>query len=200
MKKILFIAIFSILCTFPLLFPHSITAQSSDAGTDQSGAARIRPQGQQQDTARDYNDAGTRETQQYYSNDYSDAGTNGQSRSGSSGEGSDVSVDILSPEEMRSLINETIGVNVGGQAGDTLKFGTILSELYPFLMVFSGISLFVMLVWGGFEMLSNPLEQKAQDAGKQRIMWAAIGFVLMFVSFWLAQLIEIIFGINILKS
>lgn len=73
-----------------------------------------------------------------------------------------------------------------------------ISELLPYLFTFAGLILFVMLIWGGFEMLSGASDPKAQDNGKQRIMNAVIGFILLFCSYWLAQIVQAIFGINIL--
>ncbi len=74
----------------------------------------------------------------------------------------------------------------------------ILSELLPYLMTFGGLILFIMLIWGGFEMLGGAADPKAQQAGKSRITSALIGFILLFSSYWLAQLVQTIFGISIL--
>lgn len=74
----------------------------------------------------------------------------------------------------------------------------IISQLLPYLLTFGGLILFVMLIWGGFEMLTGAANPKAQDAGKQRITAALIGFILLFSSYWLAQLVQTIFGISIL--
>ncbi len=74
----------------------------------------------------------------------------------------------------------------------------VISALLPFLFTFAGLILFVMIVWGGFEMLTGAANPKSQEAGKQRIMNAIIGFVILFVAYWLAQILETLFGISIL--
>lgn len=74
----------------------------------------------------------------------------------------------------------------------------ILNALIPYLFTFAGLILFVMLLWGGFEMLSGAATPKSQEAGKQRITAALTGFALLFMSYWFAQIIEYIFGLNIL--
>ncbi len=76
--------------------------------------------------------------------------------------------------------------------------GGILSALLPWLFTFAGLILFIMLLWGGFEMLSGAATPKSQEAGKQRITAALTGFALLFMSYWFAQIIEYIFGLNIL--
>lgn len=75
----------------------------------------------------------------------------------------------------------------------------ILSVILPYLFTFAGLILFIMLLWGGFEMLTGAANPKAQEAGKARMTAAIIGFLLIFASYWLAQILQIVFGISILK-
>lgn len=73
-----------------------------------------------------------------------------------------------------------------------------INELLPYLFSLAGVILFMMLVWGGFEMMYGAADTKAQEAGKHRITAALIGFTLLFVSYWIAQILQFIFGVNIL--
>ena len=95
-------------------------------------------------------------------------------------------------------IETAIGLNVGGKTAEGINIGVIISALLPYLYVFGGLILFVMLIWGGFEMMAGAAEAKSQEAGKQRITAAVIGFVILFASYWIAQLLQILFGIQIL--
>ena len=95
-------------------------------------------------------------------------------------------------------IESSIGLKIGKVSGEDITFGVVLSTLLPYLYVFGGMILFSMLIWGGFEMLAGAQDTKAQEAGKNRITAAAIGFILLFVSYWLAQLLQFLLGINIL--
>lgn len=95
-------------------------------------------------------------------------------------------------------IETSIGLKIGKASGEDITFGVVLSALLPYLYVFGGMILFSMLIWGGFEMLAGAQDTKAQEAGKNRITAAAIGFILLFVSYWLAQLLQFLLGINIL--
>lgn len=101
-------------------------------------------------------------------------------------------------QQIRSQIDSAVQLNIGGKNSSTLKLGDILSALLPYLYVAGGFILFLMMIWGGFEMLTGATEQKSQEAGKQRITTAVIGFILLFVSYWIAQILQIIFGIRIL--
>lgn len=76
--------------------------------------------------------------------------------------------------------------------------GGIITRTLAFLWPLAGLALFFMLVWGGFEILSKANDAKAMEAGKQRITMAILGFVLLFASFWIVQIISWIFGLSIL--
>lgn len=89
----------------------------------------------------------------------------------------------------------------GGITKQFVAFQTprgIISYLLPFLFTLAGLILFVMIIWGGFEMLTGAADPKKQEAGKQRITAGIIGFLIIFASYWLAQLLQTIFGISIL--
>lgn len=76
--------------------------------------------------------------------------------------------------------------------------GGIVSRLLQFLFPIAGLILFLMLVWGGFEILVKSTQgTKGIEAGKNRITAAIVGFLLLFATYWMAQIIEVIFGIVI---
>lgn len=78
--------------------------------------------------------------------------------------------------------------------------GGIISEVLSFAFPIAGIILFVMMIMAGFKILSGATNSKAVDEGKQMITSALIGFIILFAAYWIAQLIELIFGISILGN
>ncbi len=74
----------------------------------------------------------------------------------------------------------------------------IISRALPYLFTFSGLILFTMIIWGGFEMLGGASNPQSQEAGKHRITNAVVGFLLLFCSYFLAQLVELILRVDIL--
>jgi hypothetical protein len=76
--------------------------------------------------------------------------------------------------------------------------GGIISRILDFAFPIAGLILFVMIVWGGFEMLMGAADKKSVDAGRQRITAAIIGFFLLFVSFWIIRVVETVLGIKII--
>lgn len=119
---------------------------------------------------------------------------------GSSGESSGGETNGGATEKIRKNIDDAIGINLGRglTSSSVITFGAILTTLLPYLYTASGIILFVMIIVGGFEMLFGATEPKSQESGKQKITAAAIGFILLFVSYWVIQIVQIIFGIQIL--
>jgi hypothetical protein len=79
-----------------------------------------------------------------------------------------------------------------------LKPAGVFNRALYFLFPLAGLILFVMLVWGGFEMLTGAAKKQNLDAGKQRVTAAITGFILLFISYWLIQIIEYITGVIIL--
>lgn len=78
--------------------------------------------------------------------------------------------------------------------------GGIISKLLKsFIFPIAGIILFMMLLFGGFQMLTGATNSKSMEEGKTRITSAIIGFIILFAAYWIAQLLELIFGIRILS-
>ncbi|MFZ1721052.1 MAG: hypothetical protein WAU07_00950, partial [Microgenomates group bacterium] len=94
---------------------------------------------------------------------------------------------------------ETIEENAASDfATDLSTPGGIVTRLLEFAFPLAGLILFLMIVWGGFEILTGAATKKSVDAGKQRITAALLGFLLLFATYWIGQLLEVVFGIVIL--
>ncbi len=85
-----------------------------------------------------------------------------------------------------------------GTSAELSSPGGIISRVLRFAFPIAGLILFVMLVWAGFEILYNAAGSKSIQQGSQRATAAIVGFVLLFCSYFIMQLIEIVFGITIL--
>lgn len=96
-----------------------------------------------------------------------------------------------------------------GPSGTTIEFveptefklrdatiGDVVSRLFPLILAVAGLILFVMLLWGGYNlMFSGGDPQKAQSA-KQKVTAAIIGFVIVFTAFFVTQAVNFLFGID----
>jgi len=75
--------------------------------------------------------------------------------------------------------------------------GTLLTRVLVFAFPLAGLILFVMLIWAGLEVLRGA-SKKSKDEGKKRAESALIGFMLLFASFFLIQVLEVVFGLSII--
>ena len=101
----------------------------------------------------------------------------------------------------KSTINALNPLMIAGSTQSTQLStpGGIVSRMLSFIFPLAGLILFVMITWGGFEMILGATNgQKGLEAGKNRVTSAIVGFILLFCTYWLAQILEVVFGIKIL--
>lgn len=85
-------------------------------------------------------------------------------------------------------------------AAELSKPGSLISRLLSFVFPLAGMIMFVMLIAAGFEIMGAAATKKSIDTGKQRASAAVIGFILLFASYWLVQILELVFNIKILGN
>ena len=73
----------------------------------------------------------------------------------------------------------------------------IINALVPLIIVFSGVILLAMLIYGGFEMLTAAGNPEQAEKGKKRLTTSLIGFIVIFAAYWIIQIMEVILGVNI---
>jgi len=81
------------------------------------------------------------------------------------------------------------------------SIGEIISNLLQNIYVLAGILLFVLLIIGGVIFIIGAGNDSPEQAkkGKQAITAALIGFVVIFASYWIIRIIEIVTGMNIFE-
>lgn len=85
-----------------------------------------------------------------------------------------------------------------GLGGD-LNLGEIISEGLKIVYVLAGIILLIYLIMAGFQMMTGANDPKAKESAGKSITNAVIGFFILFVSYWVIQIVEVVLGISILK-
>jgi len=88
---------------------------------------------------------------------------------------------------------------IAGAEGFNQGIGGIISTLLQNIYVLAGIVLFILLIVGGLGFIigaggDNPEQAKK---GKQAITAALIGFAIIFCSYWIIKIIEIVTGLSI---
>lgn len=80
--------------------------------------------------------------------------------------------------------------------GTKANFGEIVTKAIPFVLAFAGMGLLLMLIAGGYGVLTSSGDAKKLAGAQQRITYAILGFIIIFVAFWLVQILATIFGLQ----
>lgn len=71
----------------------------------------------------------------------------------------------------------------------------MINLIVKVVFVGAGIVLFIMIVMAGFALIGG--DSKDKDKAKTTMTSAAIGFIVMFASYWIMQIIQLLTGINV---
>ncbi|KPJ70290.1 hypothetical protein AMJ51_02325 [Microgenomates bacterium DG_75] len=86
-----------------------------------------------------------------------------------------------------------------GFAFTNQPLGEVITALLPYIFVLAGLLLFGLLIWGGFGLLTSAGNPDKVKSAQTKLTNAVIGFIIIFVSYWLIQILQIIFGIGIFR-
>lgn len=100
-------------------------------------------------------------------------------------------VPTISFEELEK---EAASKFAGGDVGD------IVSALILYLFPIAGLLLLLYLLYGGFRWMTSGGDPKALAQARSAVTTALIGFVIVFISFWVVQLVGLILGIDAITA
>ena len=83
---------------------------------------------------------------------------------------------------------------VGGNIGD------IVSELLKYLLPLAGLLVLLYLLLGGFQLMTSGGDPKKTQEAKGKITNALVGFIIVFISYWLVQIVGTILGIEAITN
>lgn len=92
-------------------------------------------------------------------------------------------------------LNQEAIPNLEGAAGG-LSLGLIVTRIMNYVYPLAGLGLLIYLIFGGVQMLTSAGDPKAAESAKKKITGALIGFVIIFVSFWLTRIVSSILGLS----
>ena len=99
--------------------------------------------------------------------------------------------------EKEFKLNETTGIGEGVEAYSSI--GSLISAILPNIYVAAGIILFFLIVFGGISYVRSAGSQDEEGIkrGQKAITSALVGFLIIFLSYWIIQIVEIVTGIQI---
>lgn len=89
--------------------------------------------------------------------------------------------------------------NVGASSAFS-DIGSLISDWLPNIYVIAGLVLFFFILFGGFKMITNAGNQEKLAEGQKVLTSAVIGFAILFGSYWIIQIIQVLTGVPILGS
>jgi len=83
-----------------------------------------------------------------------------------------------------------------GFKGLPTTINEIVSKAFPFIFALAGVGLLLMIIAAGFTLMTSAGDAKKMEAGKNRLTFAIVGFLIIFTAFWIVQLLGTMFGIE----
>jgi hypothetical protein len=77
-----------------------------------------------------------------------------------------------------------------------LTVGQIVTKFLPYLFVVAGLILMFYLIMGGFGLMTSGGDPKKVQSAQGKITSAVVGFFIIFVAYWITQLLQSIFGLS----
>lgn len=76
------------------------------------------------------------------------------------------------------------------------SIGDIVSALLPYIFAIAGFLLILYLLYGGYQFMLSGGNPKSMQQGKDVITRALVGFAIIFVAFWLTQIVARMLGLQ----
>jgi hypothetical protein len=76
----------------------------------------------------------------------------------------------------------------------TNSFQTVLNNVDSFLLVIAAPICGIMVVWGGFQMITSSGDPEKFSSGRKTLLYAAVGFVVVIFATSVVPLIQSIFN------
>lgn len=91
------------------------------------------------------------------------------------------------------------GIPEDAPINDWANIGQIVSSALAYVFPIAGILVFIYLLYGGLNLMLAAGNEEGIREGKAKITNALIGFLIIFVAYWIVQALEIVLGVNLLN-
>lgn len=101
------------------------------------------------------------------------------------------------------MFNEDTLDNIQSQAlqtGDNNfqfnSIGEIISAALPYVFFLAGVLLLIYFIIAGYSLMFSAGDAKAAASAKAKMTYAIIGFVIVFASYWIVQIVAAFLGLS----
>ena len=84
--------------------------------------------------------------------------------------------------------------------GQRQTLGTIVSILFYYLFTLAGLLLLLYLIFGGLSLMLSRGDPKAVQSAKAKITSALMGFIVVFASYWIVQIVGKVLGLDAITN
>lgn len=89
----------------------------------------------------------------------------------------------------------TVGIGESDRVSDLFSTpADLLNIIVPNLFIFAGLLIFGLIVYSGFLYINDTT--KGKDDAREILTIAAKGFVVMFIAYWVVEIITVVTGID----
>ncbi len=91
---------------------------------------------------------------------------------------------------------------VGGdiEINENTTIADFLVALYPYIFFAAGVLLLLYLIYGGFHFMISAGDPKGTQEAKGKITNALVGFLIVFVAYWVVRVIGLTLGLSSFSS
>ena len=97
-------------------------------------------------------------------------------------------------------LGDCLTLQSGNASTEYTSLGTLINNIVPNIYIAAGLIIFVMVLVGGFSIMSSGSDSHKLEDGKKVISSAIIGLLVLFASYWIIQIIQVVTGVPILNS
>ena len=85
-------------------------------------------------------------------------------------------------------------------ANEFQSVGTLISAWLPNVYILGGILVLILIIASGFMWITNAGDIKKIEESQKILTFAIMGFIFLFASYWIIQIVQVLTGIPILNS
>jgi hypothetical protein len=89
-------------------------------------------------------------------------------------------------------------INADPVAGKFANPGAVVSAVLPYVYVIAGLCMLVMIIFGGVTLMTAAGDPAKSKDGYGKISAGIIGFIIIFVAYFVAQIAQVVFGVKFL--
>ena len=106
---------------------------------------------------------------------------------------------ICTPQS-EQLDLERLYASINFRFGGGSTIGNIISASLSYLFPLAGLILLIFIIIGGFKLMTSAGDPKAAQSAKGVLTTAFVGFIIIFLAYWLTRLIATVLGLEQIKT